>query len=65
MFPLLSFQNYLISDPTGRNPENTVMTVVKQGFEPLPFTGQFPVWDYDLWNVRLSIGMDLFEIPSS
>ena len=50
-FPYLSFQNYLISDPTGRNPENTVMTVAKQGFEPLPFTGQFPTWDYDLWNV--------------
>ena len=51
MFQFLSFQNYLISDPTGRNPENTVMTVAKQGFEPLPFTGQFPTWDYDLWNV--------------
>jgi advillin len=40
---------YLDSDPTGRNPENTMIIVVRMGFEPPQFTGCFLGWNPNKW----------------
>jgi hypothetical protein len=42
-------QNYLKSDPSGRD-QDTPILVVKQGYEPPTFTGFFGVWDSSLWS---------------
>lgn len=41
--------NYLLSDPTGRTPDNTLIIVVRQGSEPPQFTGCFHGWDSNRW----------------
>jgi len=41
--------NYLLSDPDGRTPDNTLIVVVRQGFEPPQFTGCFLGWDANRW----------------
>ena len=41
------FQDYVSSDPSGRTLEDTVIIQVKQGYEPLNFTGHFQAWDRD------------------
>jgi len=41
--------SYLNSDPTGRTADNTVIIVVRQGFEPPQFTGHFHPWDTEIW----------------
>merc|ERR1712113_1331770 len=41
---------YINSDPTGHTAENTLIIVVRQGFEPPTFTGHFVPWDADKWN---------------
>lgn len=41
--------NYLLSDPTGRTPDNTLIIVLQQGFEPPQFTGCFVAWDTNRW----------------
>ena len=41
---------YLKTDTTGRNEENTVVLQVKQGLEPLNFTGYFISWDAERWS---------------
>jgi len=38
---------YLEADPTGRTSDNTMIIVVRQGFEPPQFTGAFLAWDND------------------
>ncbi|GFO12419.1 advillin, partial [Plakobranchus ocellatus] len=43
-------QDYIKTDPTGRNPDNTVILQVKQGLEPPSFTGYFLGWDPDRWS---------------
>ncbi|XP_068702988.1 gelsolin, cytoplasmic-like isoform X2 [Montipora foliosa] len=42
--------DYVRSDPTGRSLEDTMMIQVKQGYEPLNFTGHFHAWDRDKWS---------------
>jgi len=42
---LLTAMEYIKNDPTGRNPDNTVILQVKQGLEPPAFTGHFMAWD--------------------
>ena len=44
-------QDYLASDPQGRD-KDTPILIVKQGMEPVTFTGFFGVWDRSLWSVR-------------
>ena len=44
------FQKYVNDDPSGRDPSKVNMTVVKQGCEPLSFTGWFPVWSNEKWR---------------
>lgn len=47
----LQMQDYVRSDPTGRTLEDTTIIQVKQGYEPLNFTGHFHGWDRDKWSV--------------
>lgn len=49
----LYLQEYLETDPSGRDADTPVY-VVKQGFEPPTFTGFFGVWDQDLWVVSMT-----------
>ena len=44
-------QEYIETDPTGRD-KDTPVYVIKQGYESPDFTGFFGVWDRDLWSVR-------------
>ena len=46
------FQEYIRTDPAGRNEDNTLILTVKQGFEPTSFTGHFHGWDPEKWSVR-------------
>lgn len=41
--------HYIEGGPSGQ-PENVPVIKIKQGFEPLNFTGFFGAWDNDLWN---------------
>lgn len=54
IFVLLS-QEYLKSDTHGRSTDNTSILQVKQGCEPLNFTGYFLAWDTDKWSVSRQI----------
>ena len=47
------FQEYVNSNKHGRNLDNTNILEIKQGFEPLNFTGYFFEWDPSKWDVRL------------
>lgn len=47
-------QEYVNTDPAGRDPDTPVYKV-KQGFEPPTFTGFFGMWDRDLWSVSTCI----------
>jgi len=42
-------QDYLASDPAGRD-KDTPILIIKQGMEPPTFTGFFGVWDRSLWS---------------
>lgn len=44
----LSAQEYVDSDPSGRR--GTPICTIKQGEEPLPFTGWFHAWDPKMWD---------------
>jgi len=43
-------REYLSADTTGRTEETTPILQVKQGFEPLNFTGYFMAWDPEKWS---------------
>jgi len=45
--------DYLEANSSGR-PENVPVTKIRQGFEPLNFTGFFGAWDNDLWNYDMT-----------
>lgn len=40
-------KEYLETDPSGRDPEDVQVMLVKQGHEPLNFAGNFPTWNWD------------------
>ncbi|XP_072859347.2 scinderin [Pogona vitticeps] len=40
---------YIETDPSGRD-KRTPVVIVKQGYEPLTFTGWFLGWDYNKWK---------------
>nr|CBX24534.1 advillin protein [Paracentrotus lividus] len=42
---LVTAKEYLMTDPSGRDPDSTQLIQVKQGFEPVTFTGWFMAWD--------------------
>lgn len=44
-----SAQEYLRTHPAGRDPD-TPISCVKQGHEPLTFTGWFNAWDPQMWS---------------
>jgi len=46
---LLSAEQYVESDPSGRSSGVPIATI-KQGNEPLSFTGWFLAWDPDMWD---------------
>lgn len=55
---MLTARDYLLSDPSGRNPDIPIV-VVKQGFEPPNFTGFFGAWDPELLGTTFaSSGMN-------
>ncbi|KAK2162491.1 hypothetical protein LSH36_97g01012 [Paralvinella palmiformis] len=37
-------------NPSSRSSDNTLIVVVKQGYEPASFVGCFPSWDVDRWQ---------------
>ena len=39
------------TDPSGRKVDDTDMLVIKQGYEPLMFTGYFDFWDDNKFSV--------------
>lgn len=41
---------YIKTDPFGRTVDNTSILTIKQGFEPLAFTGHFGAWDAEKWS---------------
>jgi len=47
-----SAQEYLSTHPAGRDPDTPVI-FIKQGHEPLTFTGWFNAWDPHQWSVSL------------
>ena len=60
-----SLQEYLKTDPSGRDPDTPIMKI-SQGFEPPSFTGFFGVWDRDLWSVNVAPLISfLFMLPQS
>lgn len=46
--------SYIKGDTTGRTVETTSILQVKQGFEPLNFTGYFWAWDPEKWSKGMS-----------
>ncbi|KAK3752621.1 hypothetical protein QZH41_018816, partial [Actinostola sp. cb2023] len=47
---LRTAMDYIKSDTSGRTLDDTVILQVKQGYEPLNFTGQFQAWDSEKWS---------------
>ena len=39
-------QEYVESDPSGRDPDNVTMYQIRQGFEPPNFRAHFTGWDF-------------------
>uniref|UniRef100_A0A7N4NMP9 Villin like n=1 Tax=Sarcophilus harrisii TaxID=9305 RepID=A0A7N4NMP9_SARHA len=56
-------REYLKSHPAGRDPATPVI-VVKQGHEPLTFTGWFNAWDPYKWNVSPGLPLPI-SAPTS
>ena len=50
------------SDPSGRTLEDTMIIQVKQGYEPLNFTGHFHAWDRDKWSVSVSVCPAVYRV---
>ena len=48
---IIVFQEYVKTDPSGRDPEKVQMVVIKQGYEPPQFTGHFQAWNDDVFAV--------------
>lgn len=46
---LETVQNYINSDPSGRDPDTPIFQI-QQGFEPPNFTGHFHAWDAEKWS---------------
>ncbi|XP_054640381.1 advillin [Dunckerocampus dactyliophorus] len=46
---VLTTKEYLRTHPGGRDPDTPVF-LIKQGFEPLTFTGWFTAWDSSKWS---------------
>jgi hypothetical protein len=49
-----SLQEYVLNHPAGRGDDDVTYITIKQGFEPLMFTGFFPMWDATLWSVSVN-----------
>jgi hypothetical protein len=49
-FAVEAAQEYIKTDPSGRDIDTPII-IVKQGYEPIHFTGFFGVWNKSLWNV--------------
>lgn len=49
-----SAQAYLNSHPAGRDLDTPII-FIKQGHEPLTFTGWFHAWDPQSWSVSLRL----------
>ena len=47
-------QEFVKTDPSGRNLDDTTITVLKQGFEIPSFRQHFIAWDPELWSKGLS-----------
>jgi len=54
-------QEYVKTDPSGRMVNNTDMLVVKQGYEPVMFTGQFELWDADKFTGKQGSSYDAMK----
>ena len=54
-------KEYIDTDPTDRTSEDTVIMVLKQGFEPTNFRCHFHAWDDEKW----SNGMNYEELKAA
>ena len=52
---LQTVKEYMKTDPSGRNEDETTLLQINQGFEPPNFTAQFIGWNYDLWSQSKNI----------
>ncbi|XP_072034821.1 advillin-like [Amphiura filiformis] len=46
-------KEYLETDPSGRDPDDVQVILIKQANEPLNFAGNFPAWDWDHTSLSL------------
>lgn len=58
-------QEYVRSDPSGRDEDNTLLVQIKQGFELPTFTGHFLGWNPQLWASNKTYEEYLEELKSS
>lgn len=56
---------YVRSDPSGRDEDNTLLIQIKQGFEPPTFTSHFFGWNPQLWASNKTYEQYLEELKSS
>ena len=65
-FPCLpTVQEYVRSDPSGRDEDNTLLIQIKQGFELPTFTSHFFGWNPQLWASSKTYEQYLEELKSS
>lgn len=55
-----SAQAYLSTHPAGRD-QDTPIIFIKQGYEPLTFTGWFHAWDPQMWSVSPRLELHLMR----
>ena len=52
---LQTVKEYLKTDPSSRDEEETTLLQINQGYEPPNFTAQFIGWNFDLWSQAKNI----------
>ena len=60
-----ALQEYLHSDPSGRDEDNTLLIQIKQGFELPTFTAHFFGWNPELWATSKTYEQYLEELKSA
>ena len=58
-------QEYVRSDPSGRDEDNTLLVQIKQGFELPNFTSHFFGWNPQLWASSKTYEQYLEELKTS
>ncbi|XP_033113783.1 advillin-like isoform X1 [Anneissia japonica] len=48
-------KEYIQTDPSGRKDDSVLLITVKQGYEPINFTGHFMAWDDNMFDGSMSL----------